>query len=113
MARVHEVVAGVLCAIGVGGLFGCEGAVGGLLGIDGPTLSPQDFQLEPSAARRMTRREYDATLELLLGDATRSGALLLPQDTLNTDTLNPFNNDYTLQSASTALIESLERLAED
>jgi hypothetical protein len=61
-----------------------------------------------SGARRLSRVEYDATLTDLLSDGTSSGFALLPAD--GTD---PFDNDYTAQLASGALIDGVEKLATD
>jgi hypothetical protein len=59
--------------------------------------------------RRLSSREYDATLRDLLGDTTTGSNQLLP-----TDLRTPFDNDYrTQEQASAALIEGLELLAKD
>lgn len=75
-------------------------------------------ETDPSAAeleaighvglRRLTRYEYDNTLRDLLGDDTRPGSQVLPEDSLT-----PFDNEYAQQEASQPLIEGLERLARD
>ncbi|MGZ3477564.1 MAG: DUF1587 domain-containing protein, partial [Polyangiales bacterium] len=57
--------------------------------------------------RRLTRKEYDATLADLLADDTQSGFKALPEDVRD-----PFDNDFTGQIASQALIDSVETLAE-
>jgi hypothetical protein len=59
-----------------------------------------------SGLRRLTVDEYDNTLRDLLGDASRPGSTLLPADPYI-----PFDNDYTFQEPSGALVEGLERLA--
>jgi hypothetical protein len=65
-------------------------------------------QVGPTGLRRLTSREYDATLaELLLDDEVASN-LLFPED-LRT----PFDNAYGLQNPSAVLIESAELLASD
>lgn len=56
--------------------------------------------------RRLTRREYDATLLSLLNDGSNSGYSALPEDVRD-----PFDNDFTGQIASQALIDSVETLA--
>ncbi|WP_053237523.1 DUF1592 domain-containing protein [Sandaracinus amylolyticus] len=61
-----------------------------------------------SGARRLSQAELDRTLFDLLGDDTRPARRLLAEDEYA-----PYDNDYTLQRASRALIESLEALAED
>lgn len=58
--------------------------------------------------RRLTVDEYDATLRDLIGDDTRPSRLLLPDDPRI-----PFDNDYTQQVASKALVEGLELLVSD
>ncbi|MEM6991280.1 MAG: DUF1592 domain-containing protein [Myxococcota bacterium] len=62
----------------------------------------------PMGARRLTRYEYDNTIFDLLGDDTRPGGALLPEDKLT-----PFDNDFTIQQASAPLIEGAEALAKD
>ncbi|MCY1056942.1 DUF1592 domain-containing protein [Nannocystis sp. SCPEA4] len=59
-----------------------------------------------SGVRRLSRDEYDNTVRDLLGDKTRSGSQLLPEDVYE-----PFDNDFTVQIASTPLIDALESLA--
>lgn len=61
-----------------------------------------------SGARRLSQAELDRTLFDLLGDDTRPARRLLAEDEHA-----PYDNDYTLQRASRALIESLQALAED
>jgi hypothetical protein len=60
-----------------------------------------------SGARRLTRFEYDNTLQDLLGDASRSGSTLLPEDPHT-----PYDNDYTNQNPSGVLIAGVESLAQ-
>jgi hypothetical protein len=61
-----------------------------------------------SVARRLSRTEYANVVRDVLGDT--SGAL---SQYLAEDEYRPFDNDYTVQSASRALIESLEAAADD
>lgn len=56
--------------------------------------------------RRLSRDEYDNTVRDLLGDATRSGGQLLPEDVYE-----PFDNDFTVQLATAPLIDALESLS--
>ena len=58
--------------------------------------------------RRLTRVEYDNTILDILGDDTRPGIALLPEDKKT-----PFDNDFAGQSASRVLIEAAETLAGD
>lgn len=64
--------------------------------------------LGPIGMRRLTRYEYDNTLRDLLGDTTRPGSQMLPEDPFT-----PFDNEYGTQEASQPLIEGLEVLARD
>lgn len=71
-----------------------------------PPEAPE--QVAPIGLRRLTANEYDNTLRDLLLDETRESALVLPED-LRT----PFDNDYTLQAPSLALVEGADLLAAD
>jgi hypothetical protein len=73
---------------------------------DGPPLVNPLLAVE-SGARRLTQAELDNTLRDLLGETTAPASRLL-----NEDEFRPFDNDYTIQQASEALIASLEVLAE-
>lgn len=66
------------------------------------------FQASESVARRLSRSELDNTLGTLLGDDTAPARQFLSEDEFS-----PYDNDYTLQTASRALIESLNVLAKD
>jgi hypothetical protein len=59
-----------------------------------------------SGMRRLSVDEYDNTLVTLLGDDSRPGSALLPEDVVD-----PFDNQVDDQLASRTLIESLEQLA--
>ncbi len=61
-----------------------------------------------SVARRLARSELSNVLRDVLGDETGAANKFL-----NDDVYRPFDNDYTVQAASRALIESLEALADD
>lgn len=61
-----------------------------------------------SGARRLTTHELDNTIETLLGDDRRRATELLV-----VDEFTPFDNDYTNQLASAALITGLEIFAID
>ena len=74
-----------------GGVPGAPGALG--LGANGIT--------------RLSRAEYRSTVQNLLGVDVGSDVELLPADSFT-----PFDNDYTLQTPSAALIEGLKALAE-
>ncbi len=95
-----------LC-VALAALTGCTGVVDWALA-DGAQSLPADAQPAVSGARRLTRFEYDATLEALLADVSRSGFSVLPEDATD-----PFDNDYTGQLASAVLVEGAEKLAAD
>jgi hypothetical protein len=61
-----------------------------------------------SVARRLSRAEIDATVRDLLGDTTNPASRFLAEDEYT-----PFDNDYTRQTASAALIDSVEATADD
>jgi hypothetical protein len=65
-------------------------------------------QIGPTGLRRLTSREYDATLRDLLSDTTATSNLLLPEDPRT-----PFDNAYVGQNPSSPLIEGAELLAQD
>jgi hypothetical protein len=68
----------------------------------------QPFVASSSVARRLSRAEFDNTVRDVLGDDTHPATRLLPEDLYA-----PYDNDYRMQSASGALIDSLEALAND
>lgn len=76
-------------------------------GPDGPPAVDPILAAE-SGARRLSQAELDNTLRDLLGEGTAPATRLL-----NEDEFRPFDNDYTIQQASAALITSLEALAEE
>jgi hypothetical protein len=84
---------------GAGGGSGASGQAG--------TPSSASGALE-SAVRRLSRTELDNSVRDVLGDTTAPAAQYLSEDEYA-----PFDNDYTLQRASSALIDSLEVFAED
>jgi len=64
-----------------------------------------NFVASESVARRLSRAELDNTLETLLHDDSSPARQILSEDEHS-----PYDNDYTLQMASAALIDSLESL---
>ncbi|KPK16056.1 MAG: hypothetical protein AMJ62_07175 [Myxococcales bacterium SG8_38] len=76
-------------------------------GPDGPPAVDPLIAIQ-SGARRLSQAELDNTLRDLVGEDTAPAARLL-----NEDEFRPFDNDYTIQQASAALITSLEALAEE
>jgi hypothetical protein len=90
----------------------CQGSIGavgpsGTGGGDG-AVPPVSNLASASVARRLSRSELDATVRDLLGDATNPASKLLQEDEYT-----PFDNDYSRQQASSALIDSLEATADD
>jgi hypothetical protein len=74
--------------------------------INDPNVATRARQAVVSGTRRLSRTEYDNTVRDLLGDNTHSGFALLPEDVND-----PFDNNYTTQLVSPALIEASETLA--
>ncbi len=92
-------VAGLLAA--------CVGEIGGLPSDsvpDGPSQEVLD-EIGVSGLRRLTAAEYDATVFELVGVMVDS------ESSLPEDLRTPYDNDYTLQLASEALITSADALA--
>lgn len=80
-------------------------------GEDGGDDGPSAAELDPVGTvglRRLSAVEYDATLRDLLGADLVDAPLLLPSDPRA-----PYDNDYTLQIASQALVEGADLLAAD
>lgn len=87
-------------------LIACSAEIGQRGESEGPPVDPL-LAIE-SGARRLSQAELDNTLRDLLGEDTAPATRLL-----NEDEFRPFDNDYTIQQASDALITSLEALAEE
>ncbi len=90
-------------------LAGCKGTVGDPVGDDPPPPPPtatRSFIASESVARRLSQGELDKTLEDLLGETSAPATRYLSEDEFS-----PYDNDYTLQQASGALIDGLEVLA--
>ncbi len=77
---------------------------------DGTELpTPEELEaLGMSGLRRLSAAEYDATLRDLLGADLVDAELLLP-----VDPRAPYDNEYTLQISSQALVEGVDLLASD
>jgi len=85
----------------------CNGKIsnnGGGGGIGGTTVGAVAYG--PTGLHRLSRIEYDNTLADLLGDNTRPGFAALPEDVND-----PFDNDFSTQQVSGALIAAAETLA--
>lgn len=89
------------------GRAGSPSGAGGSSAAGSPSSAAPPAAL-PSVARRLTRSELDNVVRDVLGDATRPASKYLSEDQYS-----PFDNDYTLQRASSALIDSLDAFAED
>jgi Protein of unknown function (DUF1588)/Protein of unknown function (DUF1592)/Protein of unknown function (DUF1595)/Protein of unknown function (DUF1585)/Protein of unknown function (DUF1587) len=107
--RVRLAGAGRIALL-LGAIAGCTGEIGNPPGGPPPSglIDPTAELAVFSGARRLTRNEYDNTLRDLLQDETRSGFAKLPEDVTD-----PFDNNYTTQQASAALVEAAETLAEE
>src|SRR5262245_53816346 len=84
----------------------CNGAIGNNGGGGSTTLPPGAVAYGPTGLHRLSRIEYDNTLADLLGDTTRPGFAALPEDVND-----PFDNDFSTQQVSGALIAAAETLA--
>jgi uncharacterized protein DUF1592/uncharacterized protein DUF1588/uncharacterized protein DUF1595/uncharacterized protein DUF1587 len=98
-------VLGLLAACGAGA---CTGLIGdtGESGPEGPSAQTLG-EIGETGLRRLTATEYDATIFDLLGVVTQS------ETALPEDLRSPFDNDYTKQQASAALISAADVLAGD
>jgi hypothetical protein len=99
-----------LCSAACVGLIG-DGREGGNAGEDDPGVDAEAVErIGPSGLRRLTIREYNDTLRDLLGDTTSPAG---SSGSYWVDQFSPFDNDYTMQSASAQLIEGAETVAID
>ena len=92
---------------GQGGSSGSSGSSGNGKGGQGggSATAPNAFE---SVARRLTRSELDSVVRDVFSDDSAPAAQVLQEDEYS-----PFDNDYTRQRASAALIDSLEAFAGD
>jgi hypothetical protein len=88
----------------VAALAACNGKIGANGGSGQVSVGATVYG--PTGLHRLSRIEYDNTLADLLGDNTRSGFASLPEDVND-----PFDNDFSTQVVSGALIGSAETLA--
>lgn len=96
-------------ALSAGWATGCVGDIGdGALETESPVPPAEELGVGPMGIRRLSVFEYDNTINDLLGDDTRPGAQLLPEDVRT-----PFDNDFESQQPSRVLVESAETLAGD
>jgi hypothetical protein len=96
--------AGTAGSSGASGNSG-NGGSSGISGSGGVGTAPNALG---SKVRRLTRAELDDTVRDALGDETAPASRFLAEDEFA-----PFDNDYTLQRASRALVDSLEAFADD
>jgi hypothetical protein len=75
---------------------------------DAPVVLPPAVAVQDLALRRLSVAELDNVLTDLVGETTARAAVYLPPDTLQ-----PFDNDVTYQTASTLWVEAIERLSAD
>ncbi len=87
---------------------GSQNGGGSSAGGSGPVGPGNLSTASASVARRLSRAELASVLRDVLGDDVGAANKFL-----NDDVYRPFDNDYTVQAASRALIESLEALADD
>jgi hypothetical protein len=86
-----------------------QGTAGSGPGSGGSAVGPGNLTTaSASVARRLTRSEFAHLVRDVLGDDGVAVARFLADDEYK-----PFDNDYTVQRASRALIESLEATAEE
>ncbi len=85
-------------------MSGCTGSIGGGAPNRGPS-SETLSEIGESGLRRLTANEYDRSVRDLLG-VTIQSELALPEDART-----PFDNDFTRQQASQALISAADALA--
>jgi len=92
-----------------GGSAGSAATTGGAGNSGGGHVGPGNLSTaSASVARRLSRTELTNLLRDALGDDSGAAAKFLAEDQYR-----PFDNDYTVQEASGALIESLEAMADD
>src|ERR1700712_247874 len=85
--------------------LGASGAVAP--GTSGVVASTSMLGLGANGITRLSREEYRSTVRSLLGVEVTSDVELLPADSFT-----PFDNDYTLQVPSKALVDGLKAVAE-
>ncbi len=101
--RFHIPRSGALCALSLA--IACTGNISDPPNGSGPNVETLSM-IGVSGARRLTAAEYDATVRDLFGEPDPQSVLSLP-----VDRRMPFDNDFTVQTASQALIEGAELLS--
>jgi hypothetical protein len=102
--------------LGMVALLGCKQEIGGGRPIekpdpDGMTNPPppggsKKYVASDSVVRRLSQAELDHTLEDLLGETTSPASQYLLEDEFS-----PYDNDYTLQDPSQALVDAVDVMA--
>ena len=100
--------AGGAAGTGKGGSGKGGSGKGGSSGVSGSSGAGPTPTALGSKVRRLSRAELDNSVRDALGDTTRPASKFLAEDEFS-----PFDNDYTLQRASSALVDSLEAFADD
>lgn len=95
-----------LIVVGLVGVAGCVGIIGDLGG--SPLEEQTESEVTVSGLRRLTAQEYSTTVGDLVGFVPNN-----IRETLPIDPLLPFDNDFTFQKASEALIQGADLLAGD
>ena len=97
-----------LVACGAIGFACTTGKIGDndVAGANGGTAEAAIDGVGKIGMRRLTRKEYDATVNDLLFEENNAGFKALPEDVRD-----PFDNDFTTQNVSGALIDAAETLA--
>lgn len=95
-----------LFIVGLLGAGGCVGIIGDLGG--SPIAEEVENEIAVSGLRRLTAQEYATTVQDLVGFVPNN-----VRETLPIDPLLPFDNDFTYQKASEALIQGADLLAGD
>ncbi len=93
---------------GAGGASAGANSASGSVASAGSNAAMEAPAALESVARRLSRAELDHVLADVLGDTTNPAQKFLIEDEYA-----PYDNDYTLQNASQALIDGLSALAED
>jgi hypothetical protein len=92
---------------GDGSKGGTGGSTGGGSG-SGAQAGQSALGALESGARRLSREELDRAVRDLFADDTQPASRFLAEDEFR-----PFDNDYTIQRASSALIDTLEAFADE
>jgi hypothetical protein len=99
----------LLGALAVAGVWGgCTGDIGDAGGPSSVVPPASEMGVGPAGIRRLSVFELDLTLLDLLGDDTRPGLTLLPEDTSS-----PFDNDFLAQNPSRVHVDAFESIGID